>query len=424
MRSSFSAIAALSATFFGIAYWAARADDVRLLRETHAAEDVEVGGIVDLLRLAIPAGDEVGEVLRRDVLALRAFWLLDRRHLPAALLEDDGFERTAWREVGADVVIKNAEADGRITFELYDLAKGERPTLSRSYPSDDRRKAAHRFMNEVIAVYTGTPGVCGSRIAFVRTRRAPGISKNIFTMEMDGGGVVGVTANRSLNVLPSLGPGGQVLFTSYAKRNPDLWVSDAGPPVRISHFPGLNLGGVMSPRGDAIALALSRDGNSEIYTLGMDGAVRARLTDDDAIDGAPTWSPTGDQLAFVSTRAGGSQVFRMRRDGGAVAQVTLVGGDNQAPDWRPGEGDYGQWIAYAGREETRLDIFSINVKTGRTRRLTHDGGRNSDPSWAPDGRMIAFSGTGGIMMADPDGTQPMLVRADATTPDWGPRMPE
>jgi TolB protein len=58
-----------------------------------------------------------------------------------------------------------------------------------------------------------------------------------------------VTNNRSLNVLPSIGPGGQVLFTSYAKRNPDLWMSAGRLASRISTQPGLNLGGVMSPDG-------------------------------------------------------------------------------------------------------------------------------------------------------------------------------
>ena len=78
------------------------------------------------------------------------------------------------------------------------------------------------FMNEVINYYTGTPGVFGSRIAFVRTQRNPLVTKNIYTAEMDGGNVSGITGNRSLNILPSLGPGGQVVFTSYAKRNPDF----------------------------------------------------------------------------------------------------------------------------------------------------------------------------------------------------------
>ena len=34
--------------------------------------------------------------------------------------------------------------------QLYDLAKGSKPVLSKGFPSGDSRKAAHMFMNEVI----------------------------------------------------------------------------------------------------------------------------------------------------------------------------------------------------------------------------------------------------------------------------------
>src|SRR5690606_35385298 len=304
-----------------------------------------------------------------------------------------------------------------------DISKGSKPVLTRGFPSGDQRKAAHQFMNEVIKYYTGTPGVFGSRIAFVRTRRSPDVSKNVFTMEMDGGNVVGITSNRSLNILPSLGPVGQVIFTSYAKRNPDLWMSTGGSPARISTSPGLNLGGAMSPAGGTIALTLSKDGNSEIYTIDTSGNIKARLTNNPAIDGSPSWSPGANQIAFVSNRAGGPQVFRMSAGGGGDARITKAGDYNQSPDWSPGEGDYGQWIAYSGRDGSRFDIFKVNVKTGKVKRLTQGDGRNVDPTWAPDGRLIAFSSArGGITVANEDGNNQIQVMAAGSTPDWGPRV--
>jgi TolB protein len=58
--------------------------------------------------------------------------------------------------------------------------------LSRGYASNDPLKAANRFMNDVIEHYTKTPGVFGSRIAFVRTNRSPTVTKNVYTVEMNG----------------------------------------------------------------------------------------------------------------------------------------------------------------------------------------------------------------------------------------------
>jgi len=423
MKQTLLGSVVLGALLLGGAYWAGRDNEmIPVANAGPAAEEQSIGGKIVLLRLAVPAGDEVGNILRQDAKLSAGFEVIDRKAIPAALVRETGFDEKQWNQVGAQAVIKNAEVGGQIKFQLYDLTKGAKPVLTRGYPPGDKRKAAHRFMNEVIDHYTGIPGVFGSRIAFVRTRRSPDVSKNVFTMEMDGGNVVGVTSNRSLNILPSLGPGGQVLFTSYAKRNPDLWMTSGGAPARVSQHPGLNLGGTMNPAGGSIALTLSKDGNSEIYTIDTSGNIKARLTNNAAIDGSPSWSPGGNQIAFVSNRAGGPQVYRMGSGGGAASRITKAGDYNQSPDWSPGEGEYGQWIAYSGRDGDRFDIFKVDVNSGKLKRLTQGGGRNLDPTWAPDGRLIGFSSSrGGITVANEDGNNQIQVMTAGTTPDWGPR---
>lgn len=410
------------ATLLGLgAYWAGV--DENVANAEPEGGEVTLGGAgFRLIRLAVPAGDEVGNIVRRDAQISAGFEVIDRKGIPAALVKEAGFDRDAWNKVGAEAVIKNAVVGSQIKFQLYDLKKGSKPVLAKGYPAGDQRKASHMFMNEVIKYYTGIPGVFGSRIAFVRTQRNPLVTKNVYTAEMDGGNVSGITGNRSLNILPSLGPGGQVVFTSYAKRNPDLWMSSGGGPVRVSKYPGLNLGGVMNPNGGSIALTLSKDGNSELYTIDTSGNVKGRLTNNSAIDGSPSWSPAGNQLAFVSNRAGGPQVFRMSSGGGGGSRVTKKGDYNQTPDWSPGEGDYANWIAYAGREGGGFDVFAINIKTGKLKRITQGSGRNTDPSWAPDGRLIAWSSSrGGIVIANEDGNNEISVIKAGTTPDWGPR---
>ena len=411
----------LLATALGIgAYWAGA--DANYVNAAPDEDPKDIGGGFRLIRLAVPAGDEVGNIVRRDAEISAGFEVIDRKGIPAALIKETGFDRGAWNKVGAEAVIKNAVIGSQIKFQLYDLAKGSKPVLSKGYPSGDQRKASHMFMNEVIKYYTGIPGVFGSRIAFVRTRRNPTVSKNVYTAEMDGGNPSGVTGNRSLNILPSLGPGGQVVFTSYAKRNPDLWMSSGGGPTRVSKYPGLNLGGVMNPNGGSIALTLSKDGNSELYTIDTSGNVKARLTNNSAIDGSPSWSGAGNQLAFVSNRNGGPQVFRMSAGGGGASRVTKKGDYNQTPDWSPGEGEYANWIAYAGRDGGGFDVFAVNLKSGKLKRITQGGGRNTDPSWSPDGRLLSWSSsTGGIVIANEDGNNQISVIKAGTTPDWGPR---
>jgi TolB protein len=337
-----------------------------------------------------------------------------------ALVKSGKFDKAGYDALGADVVILANPVGSQLKMSMYELGKGAKAVVSKGYPANDPHMAADKFMNDVIENFTGTRGVFGSRIAFVRTRRNPTVSKNIQTVEMNGEKAAGVTSNRSLNILPSLGPGGQVLFTSYAKRNPDLWVSSGGPATRVSKYPGLNLGGAMSPDGGSIALALSKDGNSEIYTVDKSGNIKARLTKNAAIDGSPSWS-SGGQIAFVSSRAGGPQVYRMSASGGGASRVTKKGKYNQSPDWCQAKG-CGEWIVYAGRDASnRYDIFKINVKNGQIARLTQSPGRNLDPSWSPDGRLVSYYKDGGIFVANDEGNNQVQIAKGGTTPDWGPR---
>jgi len=386
--------------------------------------NVELGGTgFRLLRLAVPADGRIGDILRKNATISGGFEVMDRRSIPAGLIKATNFDKKGWQDIGSESVILADEISGQFKFRLYDLGSGDKPVLSRGYASNDPLKAANRFMNDVIEHYTKTPGVFGSRIAFVRTNRNPTVTKNVYSVEMNGEAPSAVTNNRSLNVLPSIGPGGQVLFTSYAKRNPDLWMSGGGSLSRVSTQPGLNLGGAMSPDGSTIALTLSKDGNSEIYTIDTSGGIKARLTNNAAIDGSPSWSPGSNQIAFVSSRSGGPQVFRMGSTGAGATRISKQGNYNQTPDWSPGAGPRANMVAYAGRDNSnRYDIFAVDVGGGKLTRLTQNPGRNLDPSWSPDGRMIAFQSTvGGIVVANEQGNNQQQIAKAGTTPDWGPR---
>lgn len=407
----------LGALLVAGAYWSAQP----VAQAENFVQDVSTGGgnNTRLLRIGIPGGGKLGDILRKNAKLSGGFEVLDRKSMPAALAKATTFDKSGWDSLGADVVILADASGPQIKFRMYEIGKGTKPVLSKGYPKGNELAAADKFMNDVVAHFTGKRGPFGSRIAFVRTRRNPTLSKNIQSVEMNGEAAKSVTANRSLNILPSVGPGGVVLFTSYAKRNPDLWKSSGGAPVRISKYPGLNLGGAMSPDGGSIAVALSKDGNAEIYKLDKAGNVKSRLTKNAAIDGSPSWSP-GGQIAFVSSRAGGPQVFRMSGSGGSASRVTKNGSYNQSPDWCQAEG-CGQWIVYSGRDSSnRYDVYKIDVKSGTRKRLTQSSGRNLDPSWSPDGRLVSYYKDGNIYVANEDGNNQIEIARGATTPDWGP----
>ena len=270
---------------------------------------------------------------------------------------------------------------------------------------------------------TGNRGVFGSRIVFAMSGRG---SHEIGSVDMDGGRMAVLTKMGSDSLLPAYSPtGGEVAFTSYARNNPDLWIVSAGGgrARRVSQKPGLNTGASWSPDGRSIALTLSHEGNSEIYRISPDdGRVLARLTQSPAIDSSPSFSSDGSQIAFVSNRQGSPEIFvmsvvRRRR------QARHVPGQVQ-PDaaFLPAHGQ--AVLAFTGRDEKGVfDVFILDLKTNRIDRIVPQAkGSNLDPTWSPDGRLLAYTSTrGGLFVYNPETHHEVQVwKGGASSPSWGP----
>ena len=83
-----------------------------------------------------------------------------------------------------------------------------------------------------------------------------------------------------------------------------------------------------------IAFSSTRDGNSEIYVMDIDGRNHVRLTYDPGMDEDPSWSPDGERIAFVSRRSGVRQIYVMDSDGQNLVRLTEES-VNSEPTWSP-----------------------------------------------------------------------------------------
>ena len=170
-----------------------------------------------------------------------------------------------------------------------------------------------------------------------------------------------------------------------------------------------------------IAFSSTRDGDSEIYVMEIDGSNHVRLTINPARDYDPSWSADGDRIAFVSNRNRGiEQIFVMDADGGNVMRLTKEAA-HQQPAWSP----KAERIAYV-RNQGGRQVWVMDADGGNQRRLTQMG-KNSLPTWSPDGKRIAFlstrDGRSRIYVMDENGenqespTQEMVPKG---APSWSP----
>jgi len=376
-----------------------------------------------------PEGDaaskEVAQVETGDLGLAGVFKVVDPTSFLADLkTEALNIEPQKWKDIGAFGVVKYRVTADQIEFRLYEVSKGNSAVLTKMYKraGTTNRQIVHRWCNEVVKYYTKENGFFGSQIAF--TAKGKGTS-TIMAMDFDGANAFIVSHNSSTNILPAWSPNGsEIAYTSFMRNNPDLYVGSAsgGRPKKLSAQKGMNTGAAFSPDGSKIALTLSKDGNPEIYVINAsDGSIIKRLTNDKAIDTSPAWSPDGSQIAFVSDRNGGPQIFVVSSGGGSAKQVSFNGNYNTTPTWSPKAGKH--IIAYTTRDGGTYDIVALDIDSKQMVRVTQNEGNNEEPSFSPNGRVIAYARQGqGIFISNADGTgkAQKVYSGAATGVDWGP----
>lgn len=335
----------------------------------------------------------------------------------------------------ANIILNDLELSGVFKSTLPAIAEGtvkieagsEQITVTANkksfkYKMPATRRLAHQISNDLYQFFTGEPGIFSSQIV------ASNQAKQIILIDFDGENPRQITKNSSINILPVLSPSGkEILFTSYLKKNPDLYsIKTDGSDLKIiSNKKGINSGASFSPDGSKIALTLSHEGKSDIYLADKNGQNAKKITSGFSLNTSPSFSPDGKQIAFVSNRSGNPQIYTMQTDGSDIKRITLQGKYNQAPKWSP----LGDLIVFTGRDEfNKFDIFMADIKTGVISRVTQDQGSNDEASFSPNGRMIVFSstrnGSRDLFVSNLDGTfqKQITQKSSYWTPIWGPAL--
>jgi TolB protein len=353
------------------------------------------------------AARTIARVLWDDLNFEREFALIPRdviSTIPAATsINDVPLDR--WREVNADgVVVGTVQKTGtniRVEVRLFNV-RSRQAVFSQVYTGamSSQRLFAHSVADEIHRQQRGLMGVARSKLTFNSDRdgeRMTGTVENrgvreIYIADYDGENQRRLTVQRSLNINSAWSPDARAIaYTSYRRGPPQIFISNIyqGTLEELTKGPAQNVTPAFSPDGTRIAYASTRDGNFEIYVANRDGSNARRLTNHPAADIVPTWSPSGTQIAFTSDRTGTPQIYVMGADGLGVRQLTHESYADRAT-WSPAPFNE---VAYASRSGNGNNIKVIELATGTVRQLTFGEGTNESPSFAANGRHIAFAST-------------------------------
>lgn len=148
-------------------------------------------------------------------------------------------------------------------------------------------------------------------------------------------------------------------------------------PIRGAHYPAL------SPDGRQLCFSYLGD----LWVVSSEGGMASRLTVHVAHDAYPRWSPDGNWIAFSSNRDGNYDVFIIPAQGGEARPLTFHSADDIVMDWSP---DGSQILFGASREGQFVDLYAIALKDGKLRRLTNDRTSSTYGAFSPGGKQVAY----------------------------------
>ncbi|MDH3403794.1 MAG: hypothetical protein OES32_08185 [Acidobacteriota bacterium] len=230
----------------------------------------------------------------------------------------------------------------------------------------------------------------GRRIAF-QSRRTGNL--DIWVMNADGSDPVRLTDDPEHDYLPSWSPDGErITFTSWrsepgdAERANHIYVmnADGSDPHRLFPESPDTSAGVVSSSDGSFFVATRKIGEqgSDVFLVEPDGEIRARLTDDEASNGAPALSPDGSRIAFYAETEAGSELVLVNLDGSGRRSLA-TGRRSWYPRWSPD----GKWLVYTaakpGGDDADLDVLAIPVDGGEPLLLAGGPNRESEGRWSP-----------------------------------------
>lgn len=198
-------------------------------------------------------------------------------------------------------------------------------------------------------------------------------SVEIWVMNADGTDRHAVVQNGAFNESPSFLPNGDLVYSSDAGGNFDIYVTSAaggGTPRRLTNSPFADQYPRVSPDGKRIAFQSNRDLNFEIYVMDADGSNPRNVTQSGEDDRFPAWSPDGNTLVW-SRYIGSFDLWTSRADGTGAHELYA----SPYNETQPSVSADGTQVVFASNQAPPSSLFVVPITGGAAKLVT--GGATS-----------------------------------------------
>jgi len=380
-------------------------------------------------------GADVASVVSADLERSGLFAPIDHKAFiqDAASLQQ-GPRFNDWKLINAQALVSGvAQSRGNgqvnVQFRLWDVFGGQQMTgFQYTAASNNWRRVAHKIADEIYKRITGEEGYFDTRIVYIsETGPKDKRIKRLAIMDQDGENHKYLTDGAVLVLTPRFSPAAQdITYMSYFNNKPRVYLFniDSGQQEVLGDFPGMTFAPRFSPDGSKVIMSMAQGGNTDIYAMDIRTRRSQRLTDSPAIDTSPCYSPDATRIVFNSDRGGEQQLYVMNADGSNVQRISKGQGRYATPVWSP-RGDLIAFTKFFGQ------TFQIGVMRpdGSGERILSTGWLVEGPTWAPNGRVLAFfsqdqRGLTQLHSIDLTGYNERILKTpmDGSDPAWSPLL--
>jgi TolB protein len=184
-------------------------------------------------------------------------------------------------------------------------------------------------------------------IQIVFSRQKMDGTGGIWVIASDGSSLKHLTGDEGVTSHPAWSPDGRTIaFESDRNGSHDLFLMNADgsnkrplmtTPTVQEGDPNWSPNGTMITFDSCPASSYPCPGAADynVFVVGADGTGLQQLTTSTAIDMAPAWSPNGQQIVFRSDATGNTELFSMKVDGSEMRKLTAGLNGGVDPDWQP-----------------------------------------------------------------------------------------